>query len=266
MNMKNIIFKHVEKIVFGMAICYLIYASVYTFVLLNVKTQGINTNLSSLSDVLDKRLKTSAPQALDMELKSAEQLALRLTTPPSAGLLPRPYIFGKLIQQKTVSDITIKDLLKKPESQIAGRQGDVTPGEMEFVFRGGTADMALVQVRKLHKDKWWVESFILGKSEPIGGKKTMGRETVDFDTHCKLIEIVPQAQKPFVIRKTTLVQNEKGEFQGSSSAEETYMISASKIIFEDMTGKPYNLWIGELARVGTDTVTVHPASSVSSSN
>lgn len=266
MNMKDIIFRHIEKVAFGIAICYLIYTAVDTFFLLSRKTQRIEADLLSLSGALDKRLKTSAPQALDMELKSAEQLSLRLTTPPSAGLLPRPYIFGKFIKEETVSDVTIRDLLKKPETQIAGRPEDITPGEMEFVFKGGTAEMALIQVRKLYNDRWWVESFVLGKREPIGKKKSMGKETVDFDTRCKLIEIVPQAQKPFIIRKTTLVQNEKGEFQGSASTEETHMISASKIIFEDMTGNPYNLWIGEVARVGTDTVTLNPSAGVSPTN
>ena len=60
------------------------------------------------------------------------------------------------------------------------------------------------------------------KRETIGEKKIIGKETVDFDTYCKLIEIVPQAQKPLVIKKTTIVQNEKGEFSGSSFTEETY--------------------------------------------
>ncbi|HHT9137067.1 MAG TPA: hypothetical protein ACFYEK_07485, partial [Candidatus Wunengus sp. YC60] len=178
----------------------------------------------------------------------------------------RPYIFGKFTKEKTVSDITTKDLLKKPELQTTQRLEGIAPGEIEFIFRGGTADMALVQVRKLYKDKWWTESFAIEKGEPIGKKKIIGKETVDFDTNCKLIEIVPLAQKPLVIKKTTVAQNEKGEFLGSSFTEETHMISASKIMFEDKKGESYNLWIGESVKVGTDTVSVNPLTNVSSAN
>ena len=43
-------------------------------------------------------------------------------------------------------------------------------------------------------------------------EKTIGKETVDFDTYCKLMEIIPQAQKPLVIKKTMAVLERKGEF------------------------------------------------------
>ena len=266
MDIKNFIFKHIEKLGFGIAICYLIYTAVHTFIILNIKVHRTDTKLLSLSNTIERRIKTSVPPIADTELKNDEQLVLRLTSPPSASSLPRPYIFGKFTKEKTVSDITTKDLLKKPALQPAERLEDITLSEIEFIFKGGTADLALVQVRKLYKDKWWTESFTMEKGGTIGGKKTIGKETVDFDTYCKLIEIVPQAQKPLVIKKTTAVQNEKGEFLGSSFTEETHMISASKIIFEDKKGESYNLWIGELVKVGTDTVTVHPSTNASSTN
>ena len=265
MNIKNFIFKHIEKLGFGIAICYLIYTAVHTFIILNIEVHRTDTKLLSLSSTIERKIKTSVPPIVDTELKNDEQLALRLTSPPSASPLPRPYIFGKFIKEKTASDITTKDLIKKPELQPERLEG-IIPGEIEFVFKGGTADMALVQVRKLYKDKWWTESFTIEKGETIGEKKIIGKETVDFDTYCKLMEIVPQAQKPLVIKKTTVVQNEKGEFSGSSFTAETHMISTSKIIFEDKKGESYNLWIGELVKVGTDTVTVNPSTSVSSTN
>lgn len=265
MNMKNFIFKHIEKLGFGIAMCCLIYTAVHTFIMLNIGIQRTDTKLLSLSGTIERKIKTSVPPIVDTELKNDEQLALRLTSPPSAILLPRPYIFGQFTKEKTVSDITTKDLIKKPALQTTPRLEDITPGEMEFIFKGGTADMALVQVRKLYKDKWRTESFTIEKGETIGEKKIIGKESVDFDTYCKLIEIVPQAQKPFVIKKITVVQNEKGEFLGSSFTEETHMISASKIIFEDKKGESYHLWIGELVKVGTDTVSC-PLTNASSTN
>lgn len=266
MNIKNFIFKHVEKIVLSITICYLIYTAAHTFIILNKEAHRTDTKLLSLSNTIERRIKTSVPPIVDTELKNDEQLALRLTSPPSASSLPRPYVFGKFTKEKTVSDITIKDLLKKSELQAAQRSEGIIPDEIEFIFKGGTADLSLVQVRKLYKDKWWTESFTIEKGETIGEKKIIGKETVDFDTHCRLIEIVHQAQKPLVIKKTTAVQNEKGEFLGSSFTEETHMISSAKIIFEDKKGESYNLWIGELVKVGTDTVTVHPSTSASSTN
>ncbi|HAB52789.1 MAG TPA: hypothetical protein DCE80_11580, partial [Ignavibacteriales bacterium] len=196
MNIKNFIFKHIEKLGFGIAICYLIYTAVHTFIILNIEVHRTDTKLLSLSSTIERKIKTSVPPVVDTELKNDEQLALRLTSPPSASPLPRPYIFGKFIKEKTASDITTKDLIKKPELQPERLEG-IIPGEIEFVFKGGTADMALVQVRKLYKDKWWTESFTIEKGETIGEKKIIGKETVDFDTYCKLIEIFPQAQKPF---------------------------------------------------------------------
>ena len=265
MNFKNFVFKHVEKIVLGITICYLIYTTVHAFMILNLAVHSMDTKLLSLSSTLERKIKTSVPPIVDTELKNDEQLALRLTSPPSASPLPRPYIFGKFIKEKTASDITTKDLIKKPELQPERLEG-IIQDEIEFVFKGGTADMALVQVRKLYKDKWWTESFTIEKGETIGEKKIIGKETVEFDTYCKLIEIVPQAQKPFIIKKTTVIQNEKGEFLGSSFTEETHMISSSKIIFVDKKGESYNSWIGELVKVGTDTVTTCPLTNASSTN
>lgn len=266
MNVKNFVFKHIEKIVLGITICYLMYTTVHTFVILNLEVRRTDTKLLSLSIAIERKLKISTPPAIDTELKHAEQLTSRLTLPSPASPLQRPQIFSKFTKGKADSDITTKDLLKKPESQTAARPEDFTPGEIEFVFKGGTAEMALIQVKKLYKDKLWNESFTIEKGETIGEKKTIGKETVDFDTHCRLTEIVPLAQKPFVIKKTTVVRNEKGEFLGSSFTAETHMISALRITFEYKKGESYNLWIGELAKVGTDTVTVNPPASVSSTN
>ena len=266
MNFKNFVFKHVEKIVLGIAICYLIYTAVHAFMILNFEVRRTDTKLLSLSSAIERKLKTSTPPAIDTALKHAEQLTSRLTLPSPASPLQRPQVFSKFTQEKAASDITTKDLLKKPESQTAAHSEGFTPGEIEFVFKGGTADMALIQVRKLYKDKWWTESFTLERGDAIGEKKMMGKETVDFNTHCRLMEIVPLAQKPLVMRKTTIVRKEKGEFLGSSITSETHMISAPKIIFEYKKGESYNSWIGELAKVGTDTVTVSQSVSVSSTN
>jgi len=182
----------------------------------------------------------------------------------------KPFSVGvtdiSMAKKYVVINKTAKDLLKKPELQPTARLEGAPLTEIEFIFKGGTADMALVQVRKLYKDKWWNESFTVKKAETIGGKKTIGRETVDFDTYCKLIEITPQAQKPLIIKKTTVVQNEKGEFLGSSFTEETHMISSSKIIFVDKKGEFYNSWIGESVKVGTDTVSVYPSTNAPSTN
>ena len=266
MNVKNIVFKHIEKIALGITICYLMYTTVHTFVILNLAVHRMDTKLLSLSSAIERKQKTSTPPAIGTELKHAEQLTLRLTLPPPASPLQRPQIFRKFTKEEAVSDITTKDLLKKPEPQTAARSEDFIPGEIEFIFKGGTADMVLIQVKKLYKDKWWNESFTIEKGETIGEKKIIGKETVDFDTHCRLMEIVPLAQKPFVIKKTTVVRNEKGEFLGSSFTAETHMISAPKIIFEYKMGESYNLWIGELAKVGTDTVTTCPLTNASSTN
>src|SRR3989304_5647464 len=266
MNVKNFVFKHIEKIVLGITICYLMYTTVHTFVILNLEVRRTDSKLLSLSSAIERKLKISTPPAIDTELKHAEQLASRLTLTSPASPLQRPQIFSKFTKEKADSDITTKGLLKKPESQTAAHSEDFIPGEIEFVFKGGTADMALIQVKKLHKDKWWNESFTIEKGETIGEKKIIGKETVDFDTYCKLMEIVPHAQKPLVIKKTAVVQNEKGEFLGSSFTEETHMISTSKIIFEDKKGESYHVWIGELVKVGSDTVAVYPSTNASSTN
>lgn len=265
-DIKGFLFKHVEKLIFGAAICYLVYTIIHAFIILNLKTHEIDAKLLSLSGTLDRKLKTSTPPPIDTERREAAYLELRLTNPPPVSLLQRPQIFSKAIKTDLNSDITIKDLLKKSETQTHARLEITAPGDTEFIFKGGTEELALIQVRKLHKDKWWTESFTVEKGKTIGQKKTVRGETIDFDTDCKLKDIIPLAQKTLVMKKTTALRNEKGEFLGTSFAEETYTISTSRIVFENKKGESYSLWIGELVNLGTETVTVHTSSDTTSTN
>jgi hypothetical protein len=141
-----------------------------------------------------------------------------------------------------------------------------TPGDTEFVYKGGTENLALIQVRKLFGEKWWTESFIIEKGKTIGEKKTIGKGKVDFSTNCKLKEIIPYAQKPMVIKKTAMIQNENGEFIGTTLTEETHMISTSRIVFENKKGESYNLWVGELVNLGTETPSTRSSGNTSSNN
>ena len=54
MNIKNFIFKHIEKIVLSITICYLIYTAVYAFIILNIEAHRTNTKLLSLSNTIEK--------------------------------------------------------------------------------------------------------------------------------------------------------------------------------------------------------------------
>ncbi len=266
MDIKNFLFKHIEKFILGAAVCYLVYTIIHTFIILHLETREVNTKLLSISDAVNRKLKTSTPTPGDTERKDALYLESRLTKPPPVALFHRPQIFSKSARTEVSSDITTKDLLKKMESQTHARLEVTAPGDTEFIFKGGTADLALIQVRKLYKDTWWIESFSVEKGKIIGQKKTVKGETVDFDTRCKLREIVPLAQRPLIMRKTTVLRGEKGEFLGTSLSEETHMVSTSRIIFENKKGEPYNLWIGELVNIGTETVTVHAPENATSTN
>lgn len=263
MDIKNFIFKHIEKFILIISISYFVYTTIHTFIIRNSETRGINTKLLSLSATIDRKLKTSKPPDIRTELNNAAQLELRFTTPPPPNALQRPYIFSKFTNGDGTSDITTRDLLNKTDLQSHPGPEVDTPGDIEFIFKGGTADLALIHIRKLYKDKWWAESFTIGKGERIGGEKTLGGEAIDFNTHCKLVSIVLAAQKPFIVKKTLTLRNEKGEFIGTSLTEETHLISTSKITFEDKKSGSYNLWIGELANLGTETVTIHSANTSS---
>ncbi len=266
MDIKNFTFNHGEKLVLVASIGYLIYIIIHTFITSNLEMHRIDTKLLSLSSAIDTKLKTSTPPAIDKELKTAAQLESRLTTPPAANLLQRSHIFSKFTTGKTISDITTRDLLKRPELQAFQRSEITAPGTTEFILKGGTTDMALIQVRKFYKEKWWTESFTVERGETIGREKTIGKEDVDFDTRCTLIEIIPFAQKPLIMRKTTVLRNEKGEFLGTSLMEERYMISTSKIVFENKKEESFDLWIGELVNLGTETVTIHSLANAASAN
>lgn len=257
MPVKYFLFKHIEKLILGMVICYLIYTIIYTFITTSLKTQNLDSKLLSLSTIIDRKLKMSMPQPLNVKRKEAEQLALRFTTPPAASLLLRPYLSVDFASDKSNLDITTKDLLKKPEMQISsGVEG--AQGTTEFILKGGTADMALIQVRKFYRDKWWAESFTVGRGEIIGREKKIGAETVDFHTYCRLTEIAPFAPKPFFTRKTVVLRNEKNEFLGVSQTEEKHMIPTSQVVFKDKKGESHHVWIGELVKLGTETVAVSP--------
>ena len=266
MDIKNFLFKNAEKVILGIAVCYLIYIAFHTFLILHLEICGVNTKLQSVTCAIDGKLKTSVPPSMDMELKDAIKLESRFTTPPDANPIQRPYIFSKFTQEETISGITTGDLLKKSEGQIPPRLETAKPGDTEFIFRGGTADLALIQVRKLYSDRWWTRPFAVGRGKTIGKKKFIGHESVDFDTHCKLVEIVPNAQKPIIIKKTTVIRDEKGEFLGTSLTEETHMVSTSRIVFENEKGESYNLWIGESVNLGVGTVTISSLKSNPSGN
>lgn len=259
MNMKYFIFKHFEKFIFGIAVGYLIYTVISVLITERLKTQNIDSQLRSLSTMLDRKLATSKPPSISADRKEAELLKLRLTTPPAANLLLRPYLFSNSLSDGSKTDITTRDLLKNQEMLPSSVTEDTAQGTTEFILKGGTADMALIQVRKFHRDTWWTESFTVGKGEIIGRERKIGAETVDFHTFCKLTEIIPFAPKPFFTRKTTVLRNENNEFLGVAQTQEKHMIPTSQIVFESIKGEPCNVWIGELVKLGTETVTVCPA-------
>lgn len=256
--MRYFLFKHSEKFILGIIVCYLIYTIICTFIASSSKTQNIDSRLLSLSTIIDRKLKTGVPPPIDAERKEAEQLGLRFTDPPAANLLLRPYLSFDSTSGESNRDITTKDLLKKPEMQSSSDREGIIQGTTEFVLKGGTADMALIQVRKFYRDKWWAESFTVAKGEIIGREKKIGAETVDFQTYCRLIKITPLAPKPFFTRKTNVLRNEKNEFLGVSLTEEKHMIPTSQVVFEDKKGESYHVWIGELVKLGTETVAVSP--------
>lgn len=86
MNMKYFIFKHFEKFIFGIAVGYLIYTVISVLITERLKTQNIDSQLRSLSTMLDRKLATSKPPSISADRKEAELLKLRLTTPPAANL------------------------------------------------------------------------------------------------------------------------------------------------------------------------------------
>ena len=247
MVIKDFIFKHIEKFIFGIAVCYLVYTAIHTY--------GMNKKLISRASIIGRKLETSTPPAIDTELKNAAELELRLTTPPSADPLQRPYLLCKPSTEAILSDMTAEGLLKK-ESRSPPHLVATTPGDTEFIYKGGTADLALIQVRKLYKDTWRVRSFAVEKGKTIGEKKLLAKESLDFNTHCKLIEIIPFAQRPLVVKKTAVLRDEKGEFLGTTLTEEIHKILTSRIVFENDKGEPYNLWIGELVNLGKETVNI----------
>lgn len=258
MYIKYFLFKHIEKLIFGIVVYYLVYTIICTFITASLKIQNIDSKLLSLSTITDRKLKAGVPPPLNSKRKEAEQLALRFTTPPAASLLLRPYLSVNFTSGGSDMDITTKDLLKKPEMQSASGMEGTIQGTTEFILKGGTADMALIQVRKFYRDKWWAESFTVGKGEIIGREKKIGAEGIDFHTYCRLTEITPLAPKPFFTRKTTVIRNEKNEFLGVSLTEEKHMIPTSQIVFENKKGESYHVWIGELVKLGTETVAVCP--------
>ncbi len=266
MDVKNFIFKHIEKIILGIAVSYLIYTIINTLIILNINNYKLNARLESLSNVVERKLETSAPPKIETELDDAVLLESRLTTPPSANVLQRPQVFSVFGKEETVQDIATMDTSAKEEIEISPVSESTISGDIEFTFKGGSADIVIIQVRKLHKDKWWIESFLAREGDIIGEKKIISGETVDFNTQCKLVEIVPVAQKQMVVKKQVSLKNEMGEFIGTSFAEEVHMISTSEIVFEYNKGETYNLWLGELVKLGTEITSVSQSDKAPSIN
>ncbi|HHT9110262.1 MAG TPA: hypothetical protein ACFYDZ_03775 [Candidatus Brocadiaceae bacterium] len=256
MNLKRFLFKHFEKFILGLAGGYLIYAIACTFIIKNSEIHKIDTKVLSITDNIERKLQKSTPPAIETELKNASQLESRFTFPLPAHLLEHPQLFGKLLREEPVSPLITKDILKKQEVPILPHLEAPAQADTEFIFKGGTEDLALIQVKKLYKEIWWTSSFTVSKGDTIGSKKMLGNETIDFDTHCKLLEITPLAQKPLVIKKNTVILNEKGEFLNTSLIEETHMVTSSRIVFENKKEVSYTLWLGESATLGEEFATV----------
>ncbi|KKO21044.1 MAG: hypothetical protein DCC43_10215 [Candidatus Brocadia sp.] len=266
MSTKYFLFKHGEKFILGISVCYLLYTIICAFITARLKIPDIDSKLLSLSTVIDRKLKTEVSPSISADRKDAAELAFRLTTPPPASLLLRAHLFGNLTSGGSDMRITTKDLLKKSEAQPSSDSEGVSQETTEFILKGGTADMALIQVRKFYKDQWWAESFTVGKGEIIGEGKKIGAEIVDFHTYCRLTEITPLAPKPFFTKKATVLRDEKDHFLGISMTEEKHTVAASQIAFENEKGQSYHVWIGELVKLGTETVTVCPVANTRSTH
>ncbi len=237
-----------EKFVFGVVLCYLIYTTIHTLVLLNREAYEVDAKLQLLSDTMDRKLRTGKPPVPDLQFNDAELMELRFTTPPVAQVLQRPRVFRRSSREGIVARNIIKDIPVKDS-------GHETPvPDTEFIFKGGTSQMALIQIRKLHNNIWWTKSFAIEQGKAIGEKATIKKEVIDFDTYCKLREIIPLAQKPVTFKKTNILQDEKGNFSGILLTEEIQMVSTPKIVFECREGKYYGLWIGESVSLSDGTV------------
>ncbi|MDR4507813.1 MAG: hypothetical protein MRJ65_06185 [Candidatus Brocadiaceae bacterium] len=256
MNLKNIVLKHGEKFIIGLIVCGLVYVTVYTYFLLNSKVQKIRDGFESYRRVVDNKLKTSKPMGIVTPLNHSVRLNDRFTSPPKARILPKPHIFWKLVNDEAISGVEAKDLLKKSDREnLPGLKVSV-PGDTEFVYKGGTADLALIQVRKHYGEKWWEESFAVKKGEAIGRKVKTGKQTIDYDTRCKLVNIIPDTQKSLVLKKSQVLQDENGKFLGTSITDEIFKVTASSIVFTNDVGESYKLWVGERVNLGTQTVAV----------
>jgi len=249
--MKDVILKNIGKIALFGSLCCLFYIIVHTFFIVNAKTRKLQFRLEGLSKTIDTRLRTCTSPELETSLQNASQLKLHLTAPPEPKPIQRTYIFN-IFTKESLSDITIEDLLKK-QGQAPAPLEVSAPGDTEFIYKGGTHNLALITVRKLCGDIWRKKSFTVKEGMPIGKKKKIGRDTVDFTTKCNLTEIIPQDLKPIVIKKLEVLRDDKGEFTGTATKEEAFMVSSSRIIFKNKDGKLYSLWAGELVNLGTET-------------
>jgi len=260
MDVKAILFKYVEKIALGLAICFLIYTIIYAVIVPGLETHKITARLLSQSNTIDSRLKISKPPPIEMERKEAALMEKRFTTPfPIAKEFERADIFVTVTKEGTPPPPRGKGV------EPSGTFVAPIPGDTEFIYKGGTAELALIQVRKLQDNVWWAESFTVEKGQSIGQKKTIKKVPVDFDTHCKLREIEPFAQKAMTFNKTSIIRNDKtGEFLGTKLEPDKHAITTPKIVFENKKGEKYNLWVGELVNLGTETVSVSSSTKTSS--
>src|SRR3990170_446187 len=112
MDVKNFIFKHIEKIILGIAVSYLIYTVINTLIILNINSYKENARLESLSNVVERKLETSTPPKIETELDDAVLLESRLTISPSADVLQRPQVFS-------VFGIATMDTSAKKETKIS---------------------------------------------------------------------------------------------------------------------------------------------------
>lgn len=235
----------IYKVVLFLISLFIIYNVIDIFIISHYKKKRLWSSISSTVNTVKNNIKRAGPKELN-GIESKPYLISNNEGSPWAKRIERTSLFvGSMKGIDTEKESEGLDLEVEPVETVQYEQV-TAPNNTEIIFKGLADDLVLLSVRRKIDGQWLEKGFPTKIGERIGGEKVMGGKTIDFTTNYVLQDIIKKAQRPMTIMKKDVMLDENGNFIGTRMVQgETFMRSASKIMYEDDDGNTKELWLGE---------------------
>ncbi|MGR3177542.1 MAG: hypothetical protein ACUZ8E_05760 [Candidatus Anammoxibacter sp.] len=249
-KIKDIFFLYFDKIAIGFAVLVFSY-SIFNF-FTNIGKDDAVKKIEEFSPIVERNVKRGEPDEIT-ELDYAMRLEGMFDNIPLPVDIEINKPYKRKAPEKPSSD---------PGLRVTQQQTGFEPGDTEIVYKGGTAQKAIIIIKKSTEEYELEQSFIILPGEKIGEYKPLNdkKRVEDFMTGCTLLSIEIDAKKSINSSKILVNLDDKGEFINTSLKSDPYRITTMKIIYknERLGGAIKELLLGASANIGTVTPLLEP--------